>query len=217
MDLKGNIYLGMWLWPKSVPVPSPWDKDDAYLCSVGSVFRFTPAGGMVTSPVQDWSSDPVGSTPRTPGVGGIEVRSGGRTPKLFYDAFVEGATAAYPGYGPFSHANWGGNSCCVCRSPRFDLDRYGRLYIPNAIANSVRIVDNSGNIICEFGRDGNFDSQYVPPLNPAGKPLISVPDIPLTWPTGAGVSKSAVYALDTYSRRVVRCTFKYKAEAFCDI
>ncbi|MGQ9662819.1 MAG: hypothetical protein ACUVWX_10870 [Kiritimatiellia bacterium] len=217
VDLKGNIYLGMWLWPKSEPVPTPWDKDPAYLCSVGGIFRFPPSGGMVTSPVKDWSSDPVGDTPRTPGVGGIEVRSGGRTPTTFYDAFVEGATAVYPGYAPFSHANWGGNSCCVCRAPRFDLDRYGRLYIPNAIVNSVRIVDNTGNLICEFGQYGNFDSQYVPAERSGGLPLIPKPAIPLTWPTGAGVSEKAVYVLDTYSRRLVRCIIAAKVEQLCDV
>ena len=125
--------------------------------------------------------------------------------------------ATYPGYGPFSHANWGGNSCCVCRVPRFDLDRYGRLYMPNAITNSVRIVDNAGNQVLEFGKYGNFDSQYVPADSEDGKPLVSTPAIPLTWPTGAGVSEKAIYVLDTYSRRVVRIIRTYAAEATCEV
>jgi hypothetical protein len=217
VDLKGNIYMGMWLWPKSVPVPPPYDKDVAYLCTVGSIFKFTPAGGMVTSPVKDWSSDPIGSTPRTPGVGGIEARSGGRDARTFYDAFVEGAVAVYPGCAPFSHANWGSNSCCVCRAPRFDLDRYGRLYIPNAITNSIRVLDNAGNVVVEFGQYGNFDSQYAPAGAADAKPAVAVPAIPMTWPTGAGVSDKAIYALDTYSRRVVRVEWACAAEAVCEL
>jgi len=225
VDLDGNIYIGLWVWPKGVPVPKGYEYDKPYISSTGSIVKFPPKGGFMTSPRASWSSDPVGSTPRTPGARGIEARSGTRSivgKKLIaYPAFIENGLAAYPGLAPFSHANWGANTCCVCRSPRFDLDRYGRLYIPNAILNRVKVVDNAGNEIVTFGRYGNFDSQYVNPIlqkegeEPA--PTVAVPAIPLGWPSGAGVSEGRVYVCDTYNRRAVRVDLTYAAEETCRV
>jgi hypothetical protein len=224
VDLDGNIYSGMWIWPKNVPAPEQWDKSEAYWCSVGSVFKFGPDGGFVTSSRKDWGSDTIvyeGCPQRTPGAKGIEGRSGSYAGiNHCTDAFVEGAVAAYPGYAPFSHCSFAGNTCCTCRTPRFDLDRYGRLYIPNAIANSVRIVDNTGNEIVEFGKYGNFDSQYANPeteAGKAGKPAVAVPEIPLGWPVAAGVTKDAIYVADFVNRRGVRVEPAFAAEASCAI
>ncbi|HUT35475.1 MAG TPA: hypothetical protein VNE39_18450 [Planctomycetota bacterium] len=218
VDLAGNIYLGLWNWPKDAPVPAKWAKDLSYLCTTGSVFKFGPDGGAVHSPAKGQKPD--AASLRPPGTKGIEARAGYRDAGVFADAFIEGAVAAYPGYGPFSHSSWGNNLCCTCRTPRFDLDRYGRLYLPNAITNSVRIVDNAGNQILEFGRYGNFDSLYVNPNLPegkAGKPTVVIPDIPLGWPTGAGVSRDAIYVCDTYSRRGVRVEYTFAAEETCAV
>ena len=118
----------------------------------------------------------------------------------------------YPGFAPFS-----GRGRCACRGARFDLDRYGRLAIPNAISTSVAILDNAGNLICEFGKYGNFDSQYVPPDSKDGKPLLATPEIPLAWPTCAGFSEKSVYVCDTYNRRVLRADFTWKAEQTVDV
>ena len=225
VDLDGNIYVGLWVWPKDVPVPRGYEESTPFAATVGTIVKFPPEGGLMTSPRADWSSDPVGSTPRTPGLGGIVVRSGSRSRAgkrmVAYPAFIERALAAYPGLAPFSHANWGANTCCVCRSPRFDLDRYGRLYIPNAILNTVTVVDNAGNEIVTFGKYGNFDSHYVnPALQEEGedpKPTVAVPAIPLGWPSGTGVSDGRVYVCDTYNRRAVRVDLVYAAEQTCRI
>ena len=106
------------------------------------------------------------------------------------------------------------------RSPRFYLDRYGRLYLPNAITNSVKVVDNAGNEILEFGKYGNFDSMYVNPnlaKQKQGRPTVSAPAIPLGWPTATGVTKDALYVCDTLNRRAVRAVFTHAAEAACEI
>ena len=211
VDLKGNIYVGLWLWPKGHPRPEGFERDRAHLHSTGSVVKFTPEGGFMAVKSKNWGSDFMDIVPRTPGAKGLEMQSGGR-PR---EAFVQGAVSAYPGLGPFSHTGFGGNSCCVCRVPRFDLDRYGRLVMPNAITNSVVVVDNAGNKIVQFGAYGNFDSQYPNPnteRGAGGVPTVAVPGIPLTWPTGAGVSEDHVYVNDTYSRRVVRTDLTYAAE-----
>ena len=100
---------------------------------------------------------------------------------------------------------------------RFDLDRYGRLALPNVVSTSVNIVDNADNPICEIGKYGNFDSQYVDPDAKDAKPLVATPEIPLAWPTGAGFTEKAVYICDTFNRRVVRADFTWKAEETCAV
>ena len=122
----------------------------------------------------------------------------------------------YPGLAPFSSALYGnGMASCSCRGPRFDLDRYGRLALPNAFSNSVTVMDNAGNVIRAFGKYGNFDSQYVPPGATDAKPLIGTPDIPLAWPVGAGFTEKAIYVADNYNRRVVRADMTWQAEEIC--
>ncbi|MHC4716886.1 MAG: hypothetical protein ACYS5V_07950 [Planctomycetota bacterium] len=188
VDLAGNIYVGMRLRPRGLSVPDPFAKDKGYKHATGCVFKFPPAGGRVL---------PAGSKDK-PAAGAMAMSRG---------EMVEGAVAVYPELGPFSHSGFGGNTCCVCRVPRFDLDPYGRLAIPNAMDNSVRIVDNAGNLICRFGRYGNFDSGRTVP----------VPDIPLAWPTGAGFTGDHIYVLDTHHRRVVRLTRTHEARTLTPI
>lgn len=178
VDLKGNIYVGMLYWPKEILPPKGYEKDEAWKESVGSVVKFPPEGG----------------------------RMSGKDDAQLAQA-LEGALHVYTGIAPFSKAGLGGNTCCVCRGPRFDIDRYGRLALPNALTGSVLYYDNAGNLIAEFGAYGNFDSQYVNPNNAtgkAGKPALASPEIPLAWPSGAGLTEDHIYVNDTYERRAVR-------------
>jgi len=163
--------------------------DRAWTDSVGSVVKFDPreGGAMVGKDDQQRAEE------------------------------VAGALAAYPGLAPFSKAGLGGNTCCVCRTPRFDLDRYGRLALPNAVTNSVWVYDNAGNLIAEIGRYGNFDSQFVPPGSVDKIPLVAVPEIPLAWPSGTGFGTSSLYINDTYSRRVVRADLTWDVEQTCPV
>jgi len=216
VDLEGNIYIGLWVWPPDQALPEGLEDDRAYLHSVGSVIKFTPAGGFMAVAGNWGGSDQMVVVPPTPGARGLKVRAGGN----FGNGFIEGALFAYPGLGPFSHSGFGGNTCCVCRVARFDLDRYGRLVMPNAITNSILVVDNAGNEVMEFGGYGNFDSQYVNPgtdRGGKGRPTVAVPEIPLAWPTGAGFSEDHIYVNDTYSRRLVRVDLVYSAEAICEV
>jgi hypothetical protein len=202
VDLQGNIYIGMRLRPKGYVPPAGFEKAPDYVAFTGSVVKFAPCGGVVLGVVDAESKDP--AAPR------LETTNP--------NVILEGAVAMYPGVAPFSGGGYGGNSSgCVCRVGRFDLDRYGRLALPNVVSTSVTIVDNAGNLICEIGRYGNFDSQYVPADAKDGKPLIATPEIPLAWPTGAGFTEKAVYVCDTYNRRIVRADFTYKTEALCEV
>ena len=207
VDVRGNIYLGLRLLPKDFVRPAGFEKDQAYNSWTGSVVKFPPSGGTVQGEIKD-DDQPASGT----GTGTIPVDRG---------LVLAGATAVYGGIGPFSGNGWGGGgSCCVCRVPRFDVDRYGRIVMPNVVTNSVLLLDNAGNKILEFGAYGNFDSQFKNPnleAGKAGKPTVAVPEIPLTWPTGAGFSEQSIYVNDTYSRRALRVERVYAAEAVCAV
>ncbi|HUT36047.1 MAG TPA: hypothetical protein VNE39_21345 [Planctomycetota bacterium] len=197
VDLAGNIYVGVLHWPKDTPLPAGFKMDRMWSDTVGCVVKFRPdEGGEML------------------GDDGQQRAEGFR-----------GVVATYPGLAPFSKAGLGGNTCCVCRGPRFDVDRYGRLALPNAVTCSVLLYDNAGNRLAQIGRYGNFDSQFIPPVgggsvprDPVGGaslPRVAVPAIPLAWPTGAGFSEDHLYINDTYARRVVRVAKVFAAEALC--
>jgi hypothetical protein len=64
---------------------------------------------------------------------------------------------AYPGYDQM-HFLGGGQYPCLCATCRFDMDPYGRCFVPKAYQFCVGIVDTNGNAICEIGRYGNPES-----------------------------------------------------------
>jgi hypothetical protein len=204
-DLAGNIYVAMRRQPKGfVPAPG-FEKDQAYLNWTGIIAKFPPSGGTVLGAVREDDA---------PGTPGPKIELAGGT--------LIGALAAYPGISPFSGGGWGTGSgdCCVCRVPRFDVDRYGRLYFPNAVTNSVTVMDNAGNSVIEFGAYGNFDSQFVNPnteAGKAGKPAVAGPEFPMAWPLGAAVTVGGIYVNDLYNRRVLRADLTWKAEESCEV
>ena len=113
--------------------------------------------------------------------------------------FVEGAQTVYPDLGP--QVNRG----CVCKEARFDLDGYGRLYVPNGLDYCVRIYDNAGNQILRFGHYGNADT--CGPESDVPEPAIG-----LGWPVSiaAGhLGKGRLYVADTLNARVVRVDVKH--------
>ncbi|MEX0700711.1 MAG: hypothetical protein WD069_01305 [Planctomycetales bacterium] len=121
---------------------------------------------------------------------------------------VQGALAAYEGCGPISQ--WRADGSCACTKPRFDVDGYGRLYIPNGTTFSVSVRDNADNEIVRFGSYGNFDS-------PGGAKVKGEPEIPLGWAIGAGASDAHVYVGDCLNHRLVRADKTWAAEATVDV
>jgi hypothetical protein len=121
-----------------------------------------------------------------------------------------GATQRYPGCGPISGIWNSTQSACACQRPRFDVDPYGRLYIPNGITFKVSVRDNAGNEIVNFGGYGNWDAQG--PASPEPKP-----EIPLGWPIFAGASDRYIYVGDALNHRVVRVDRQFAAEATCEV
>jgi hypothetical protein len=136
--------------------------------------------------------------------------------------FAVGAKQVYTGIAPFSGTYGSGRTSigkawCDCRSARFDLDLYDRLYLPNCIDNSVSVLDNAGNLALKFGGYANYDSQLVAPEAKDKKPAVPVGYIPLGWPIGAGVSDEHVYVCDQLNRSVVRADKSYAAEEACAV
>jgi len=220
LDSRGRIYVGIGMHAPGVPRPVGYEKDDSYNRIMGSIVRFGPEGGA-------W-----GKTKGQP-VAAVLKKDAPKpeNPPLFFapapipegalagngDNYFVGADRIYEAFGPMSgaHEDAGGlgdPGFCHCRVGRFDLDPYDRLYIPNPILNRIRVVDNNNNLICEFGSYGNFDSLYVPAGRGDGKPLVAVPEIPLGWPVGVGVSPGRVYVSDMLNRRVVRVDLTWRSE-----
>lgn len=208
----GHVYLGMQVLPRDYKVPDGLDAIRGYTQTVGCVIKFKPTGGAVypdDGRKGKWSNGPLELTiPEKFGeglpLGGVRTQHG----VVLKQTFFEGAVRAYPGMAPFS--GFDRSDGCVCQSPRFDVDDYGRLYLPNALTCSVSVLDDSGNEIARFGGYANRDSE-----GPKGK--IAKPELPLGYPVAVGVSRRHVYIADSANRRVLRVDPVYSAEKVCGI
>ena len=137
--------------------------------------------------------------------GGIVAVKGEREGLAFDDYFFEGATTVYPGLSP--RADRG----CVCKEARFDLDPFGRLYVPDALQFCIRVYDNAGNLIARFGHYGNADSAGPDSLLPQ-------PPIPLGWPMSCSIDRAGhLYVADVLNQRIVRIDLRSDAEAICPV
>ncbi len=115
-------------------------------------------------------------------------------------AHVQNALRMFPGISP-APAPMGG---CVCLAGRFDVDPYGRVFMPDVATFSVRVLDTNANPILRFGSYGNADSR-------GPKSAVPTPEIPFAWPQYVAVSDSAAYTSDVINRRIVRVRLGYHA------
>jgi len=180
LDPAGNIYVLELGLPRGFTPPKGFEKDPAYTHCTGSIYKFTPKGGEFI-----------------------------RKPDGSWDA--EGSVAMYTApCGPIS-GNWNsGMSVCHCTRPRFGLDAYGRLYLPNGITFKVTVRDNADNEIISFGGYGNWDAQGPGSAEPK-------PEIPLGWPIFASASDKYIYVGDGLNHRVVRTDKVFAVEESCAI
>ena len=176
-DKQNNVYVGGYYRGAGHRYPRYTAADVSYLYYTGSVIKFPPEGG---------------ATDNTGGESGLPVNL----------RKVYGALTVYPdGLAPFSGTP-GGDGCCTCRSPRFDVDAYGRLFMPGALACRVAVNDNNGNLITYFGEYGNPDCR-----GPGS--AIPEPAVPLGFPVGAAATEDFVYVTDMYNNRVVQAKMNY--------
>jgi hypothetical protein len=132
--------------------------------------------------------------------GGLVPKKGDRQGLQLEKAFFEGAVTVYPHLAPRTSGG------CVCKEARFDLDEYGRLYVPNVHDFCIRIYDNASNLICTVGHYGNADS--------AGRgSQVPSPEVPLGWPMTCGVNRAGrLYVGDVLNQRIARLDLGYAAE-----
>jgi hypothetical protein len=122
-------------------------------------------------------------------------------------AHLQNALLTFPGISPAPAAGpWG----CVCFSSRFDVDAFGRVFVPDLATFSVRVMDANANPIIRFGGYGNMD---------CGGPASAIPDpaIAFAWPQYVAVSNEAVYVSDVINRRIVRAKLSYVSQDSCPI
>lgn len=142
------------------------------------------------------------------GVGSVFKFNGLDSGAILATGPVNAAKAYNLPLSPFSADRRGG---CVCRSPRFDLDPYGRLFLPSAVTCQVSIADNEGNLIHRFGKYGNLDSRGNQPGLPT-QDVVAGSEIPLGWPTSVAASEDYLYVSDYINYRIVRVKMTYAAD-----
>ena len=132
--------------------------------------------------------------------GGLVARKGDADGLQMAKSFFEGAVTVYPHLAPRTSGG------CVCKEGRFDLDEYGRLYVPDVHDFCIRVYDNAANLLCRLGHYGNADSAGPGSLVPG-------PAIPLGWPMTCGVNRAGrLYIGDVLNQRIVRVDLGAAAE-----
>ena len=143
VDMKGNIYVGAKVKPAGQKLPADlagklagdileqysqaWWANDL----TGSILKFPPAGGSV---LLGSGGDVMAGPPDTP-YG--EQRTAAKATGLEWLYF---GLSQIP-----NHVTWA--SACWCAVCRFDVDRFGRVFLPDAVRLEFRIIDNSRNEI----------------------------------------------------------------------
>jgi len=177
LDRQGNMYLGGQIGVPGRVVPDGYKSDEAYNNCIGTIIKF-PAS-MTTGTWVDSTT--------------ISGQS------KIYDI----STA------PFGEEKGGvsaGNSC-KCRSPRFDVDRYGRIFSPNAVTCEITVADNEGNLIKKFGSYGNSDDRFNADST----------QFPMLWPVATAVSEDYIYIADNANCRMLRVQMIYGYDNMPDI
>jgi DNA-binding beta-propeller fold protein YncE/HEAT repeat protein len=197
VDRRGNIYVMDHLKPLDKTVPDALvgrvklDRNDRFVHNYGSLLKFDPDGGSV----------------RLAGKGTPQARSLKPGQRQFTtaegrgDFIAEGVLWSYFGVSNIRPAR--PRDGCQCWTPRFDLDAYDRVFVPDQLRCRILVLDSNGNEIMTFGRYGNPDEQG--------------PGIPLADPRTVMVSDNAAYVGDMTNQRVVRVALGYQKTAGCSV
>ena len=203
-DRKGNVYIGVNFKHNNQNYPEELmgkvkaaitKKGDPfynwYPVMYGSLIKFSPDGGSVRI-LKKGEKAPEGVVEGVYGLG--------------QPSYVTGSQWMHTGLSPI----WSGHPTCQCVVPRFDIDGFGRIFIPDAAQFCVKVLDEQGNLITRFGQYGTLDSQ--------GKgSMIPEPAIPFGFPTQVGISTNGLYVLDRLNMRVVKVKLGYTAEETCKV
>jgi hypothetical protein len=98
---------------------------------------------------------------------------------------------------------------CSCEHARFDVDAFGRVFLPDALRFQCEILDANGNRLLRFGRYGNMDDDVKFPGDPCQPAL--------AWPINVDVRGDAVFVADKVNKRVVKLKLKRTVEEKLEI
>lgn len=194
VDLKGNIFLGVRMKPLRDTVPrhlegrldGGWGVkfSQRYWAQelYGSIVKFGPGGGTILA---DPTGDLMGASTNLYGREGEGKAVGMQW--LYYGASFQA-----------TH-NTGRANACWCYTPRFDVDRFGRVLFPNPFENEFVCLDNNGNMVFRVRNRDLLNS------------------VKIGLASGVQATDRAVYLADKTNNQVVSLTWKADAEALLDV
>jgi hypothetical protein len=210
-DRAGNIYIACNVRPKGVVSPPiyghpihpllgdatkwPWGDHNAYRWMTGCILKFPSSGGKIVSHLFD-HKPPAAAVPE----GNLD---GFNVPELQVDSDsthaldVIGATWQYLGISPCVSDNNGPDEDCRCPNPRFCVDDFGMILVPDALSFSVVVLDNNKNEILRFGEYGNMDQAGAGSSRPN-------PAIPFCKVGPVVKVNNSVYVSDPGNQRIVK-------------
>jgi hypothetical protein len=203
LDAAGNLYLAVGVRPRGKLVPDAFRRLD-----LGRPWKY----GMNTHDL-NWYPLLYGSIVKFPPEGGtIRSAAGGTNVEYSFEkrTQIKGAEWMFFGASPVPSWRLRFPDTCLCESPRFDVDGYGRSIFPDAARFRCGILDTAGNPIAWFGAYGNQDS--AGPTSTIPKPAIA-----FYWPFEICAGEDVVYVADRLNRRVVQVDLEYAAEATVDV
>jgi hypothetical protein len=142
LDPHGNLFVGVGvkaagdLVPQEIAGKLEGKIDDplsqAYWAAAlyGSIAKFGPAGGAIVrnekGTLMSRGAEKMGKYLNVAGDAGLKW--------IHYGA-------------SFQPNHYGAAQRCFCFTPRFDVDRFGRVLFPNPFQNEFKCLDNEGNLI----------------------------------------------------------------------
>jgi hypothetical protein len=118
---------------------------------------------------------------------------------------VTDALWQYLGISPMPAQVWASSAgqSCVCGAAAFDLDEHARVYVPDALAGRIKVLDANGNLLTSFGEGGNMDDRG--------------PAVRFAPARCVAASSRAIYVADSGNARVIRLSTDYAASATCPV
>ncbi len=214
-DRAGNVYVGDNMKPVgyaypaelAATAPDPFRRSciymddqgrfDSPIYSYGCLFKFPPSGGRIEG--LDERTDKKAPAP----VGDLWTPA----PEIQWFPWhrrqvrLTGALWQYLGVSPMPAQVWSSSAgqSCVCGAAAFDLDEHARIYVPDALAGRIKVLDANGNFLTSFGERGSADDRG--------------PAIRFAPARSVAASSRAVYVGDAGNARVVRLRTDYAAKA----
>lgn len=226
VDNDGNIYVGVnlrpltgtdfypkgfeeaptdrWVWYKTER-PAPWNLVyfNTYLYHSGQIMKFSPKGGKFYI----WNTRKSQPKPIDMPAGLLTYRSG----YLSENIAVEGSQWLHRGCSPIptSGESWGDPSCS-CWNVRISSDKFNRIFAPDALSFSVKILDSEGNHITSLGHYDNCDNQEVSTAD-------KVVDPAFAWPCYVDVKNGRLFVSDSNNNRVAIVKLIFADTKTCEI